>query len=438
MERTIFGGQIVEDLKWLLKKHGVWFVIIFVVIVASALICGRWLDKKQAEEVLEPLPEIESKKSAKTEDVYEKGYDLPLDEGEDAEAKQETKAMMDKIYEVYKECDKGNASNVIVSEQTIREMVGILGKTSFPVLYDNGYDTMYNYQEVETFLNNAIAGKQGEVIIYEVHNDGGIGRNKFSFDGREMYVFYTGYSWTEDCRPVSFGSTYTRIKEWSYTDKGWFCYEYCVPEPPEVTELVDGNCMIRVEPMDEKRREIAEKYLFPLGYQGNNLLCSNWNKEHMGDIDYNGLFEYLYSVEYQERFDSDKYENGIPKDEFERIMTDYLPVTNEQLQTYAVYDEQSRTYVWNRLGCMNYAPNSFGLSMPEITSIEEKENGVLVLTVDAVCERVGSDCVMSHELTVQVKDGKMKYISNQVLGEGLKNIPAYQYRLRRTQNEKSS
>lgn len=88
-----------EDLKWLLKKHGVWFVIIFVVVVVSALICGQRLDKKQAEEVLEPFPEIESKESAKTEDAYEKGYDLPIDESEDAETKQETKAMMDKVYE---------------------------------------------------------------------------------------------------------------------------------------------------------------------------------------------------------------------------------------------------------------------------------------------------------------------------------------------------
>ena len=30
-------------------------------------------------------------------------------------------------------------------------------------------------------------------------------------------------------------------KEWKYTDKGWFCYELCVPEPPEVSEIVDGS-----------------------------------------------------------------------------------------------------------------------------------------------------------------------------------------------------
>ncbi len=35
--------------------------------------------------------------------------------------------------------------------------------------------------------------------------------------------------------------SYTRLKEWKYTDKGWFCYELCVPEPPEVSEIMDGS-----------------------------------------------------------------------------------------------------------------------------------------------------------------------------------------------------
>lgn len=49
--------------------------------------------------------------------------------------------------------------------------------------------------------------------------------------------------------------SYTRIKEWRFTDKGYFCYELCVPEYPEVTEIVDGSCMVRVKPVTEENRE---------------------------------------------------------------------------------------------------------------------------------------------------------------------------------------
>lgn len=427
-----------EDIKWLINKHGKWIVILGAVIIVSSLVLKNKSDKKNVEEVWEPVPQIMQEIRLSEQALYEKGYDLPVDEAEDLKARQEGISMMKKVQEIYKESDKGDALNVTLSEKIVRKMVNLLGKTGRPVLYDNGYDAMHNFQEVDKFLRNATEGKEGEVTIYEVYNDGGIGRNAFVFDGKDMYVLYTGFSWTDDNKPVVTDSTYTRIKKWNYTEKGWFCYEYCVPEPPEVTEIVDGNCMMRVQPLNEKYCELSERYLLPLGYQGNNLLCSDWNEKHMENIDYNGLFEYLYMVEYQERFDSEKYMNGIPKDEFEALMTDYLPVTIEQLQKYAVFDEKSQTYVWNRLGCMNYAPNAFGLSMPEITDIQENEDGTLLLSVDAVCERLGNDCVMSHELTIQLKDGKMKYISNEVSGEGLKNIPAYQYRLRRIQNEKSS
>ena len=58
------------------------------------------------------------------------------------------------------------------------------------------------------------------------------------------------------------------LKEWKYTDKGWFCYELCVPEPPEVSEIMDGSCLIRIKPMTEEQREMSEKCVRGLGISG--------------------------------------------------------------------------------------------------------------------------------------------------------------------------
>ncbi|MFQ7527828.1 MAG: DUF6070 family protein [Mediterraneibacter gnavus] len=44
-----------------------------------------------------------------------------------------------------------------------------------------------------------------------------------------------------------------------------------------------------------------KKCVLPLGYQGNNLLCSNWDREHLEGLDYNGLYEYLYQMKYQKK-----------------------------------------------------------------------------------------------------------------------------------------
>ncbi len=56
-------------------------------------------------------------------------------------------------------------------------------------------------------------------------------------------------------------------------------------------KIVDGSCLIRVKPMTEEQREMSERCVRGLGYQGQNLLCSNWNAENMSELDYNGMFD---------------------------------------------------------------------------------------------------------------------------------------------------
>lgn len=84
-----------------------------------------------------------------------------------------------------------------------------------------------------------------------------------------MYLISACATWnTNDTYGLSYIS-YARIKEWKYTDKGWFCYELCVPEPPEVTEIVDGSCLVRIKPLSKEQREMSERCVQGLGYQGN-------------------------------------------------------------------------------------------------------------------------------------------------------------------------
>lgn len=98
-----------------------------------------------------------------------------------------------------------------------------------------------------------------------------------------------------------------------------------------------------------------------MGYQGNNLLCSNWDREHLEGLDYNGLYEYLYQMKYQKRFVMEEGKNGIPAEEFEQLMSEYLPVTAEQLRNIATFDAEKQEYVWAKLGCGNYAPTHLEL-----------------------------------------------------------------------------
>lgn len=363
----------------------------------------------------------------------ENGYDLPVSDDEREEAETDCKRMMELISDIYKGTDKGDSLNDTLSDEALYEMTEKIKEIGSPVRMNKVYSNLENYEQFKKFLILCTAGNSGTEVIYEIHSDGSIGREKYIYDGNDMYVVASIFTWGNDGKPVMSYISYSKINEWEYTDKGWFCYELCVPDYPEVTEVVDGSCMIRVKPMGDENRKISEKCVLGLAYQGNNLLCSNWDTEHMENLDYNGLYEYLYAMKYGKKFDSENYPNGIPKEEFEKLITEYLPITEKDIQRYAVFDEENQTYEWARLGCFNYTPDYFGTSFPEVTDIRENGDGTVTLTVDAVCEfMLCDDVVITHELTIRFfDDGSFKYLGNKIMNNGISDIPAYEYRISR-------
>ena len=411
-------------------KKCIWFIILI-----SCLLCGCIRKDRTSDSQLMDSRDVDSteenENAKEATEQWGKGYDLPVDEQERKEAELQCKEMMERISGIYESAYKGEASNVVLDDKTVLEMQRKLMETEYPVTTLITYSNMGNYESVDSFLEDCMVGKSGSVVIYEIHDDG-IGRLKFIFDGTDMYVVSAGGIWNDNNKPGISYISYTRIKDWKYTEKGWFCYELCVPEPPEVSEIMDGSCLIRIKPMTEEQREMSERCVRGLGYQGQNLLCSNWDAENMSELDYNGMFEYLYGMKYGEKFNSEDYPNGIPKEEFESLIMEYLPITAEQIQDYAAFDEENQTYYWVRLGCFNYAPTFFGTSLPEVVDIKENEDGTVTLTVEAVCDMViCDDAVITNELTVRfAEDGSFQYLGNKILNDGIMQIPDYQYRIK--------
>ncbi len=370
------------------------------------------------------------KDSSEIEEIWEKGYKLPLEPDVQAEAEEDCIQAMGKIRAVYIEAEKGDALNPVLQDETILKMYDILQETGCPVAASGFYYTMGNDKKMEAFLEDCLSGKESRIVLYKLCTGGGINRSQFLFDGNDMYVVDTVSMWNEKNSPYISNSSYTRIKDWEYTEKGWFSYEYCMPEFPDVTEIANGNSLLRVKPVKEEYIRMAESYLLPIGYMGNNLLRSDWNEEHLEDLDYTGLYESLYRMKYQNTFDAKKYEDGIPKEEFEDLIMEFLPVTREELARYAAFDEEKQNYRWKRLGPLTYMANSFSTSIPEVTDITENPDGTLLVSVDVVCPARGEDSLMSHVLTLRImEDGSVRYLGNQILGDGLEKITEYQYRL---------
>ena len=384
----------------------------------------------QHEKKLKSVPN-NTKEDVISEEDLEKGYDLPVSAQENGEATRDSMQIMSGLEHIYRNADKGDSLNVVLDNKSICKMIKKIKQQGYSVTVSEDYSNMENYKRFSSFLAKAQKKQKGSGVIYEVHSEGSIGREKFIYDGKEMFLLASNASWDDNGKPIITFVSYTRIKKWRYSRKGWFCYELCVPEYPEVTEMVDGSCLIRIKPMSDNKRKLSRKCVRGLAYQGNNILCSNWDQEHMQKIDYNGLYEYLYAMKYKKKFNEKKYPSGIPKDQFEQLIMEYLPVSREDIEKYASYNEKKKTYDWMRLGCFNYAPNFFGTSIPEVTKIKHNSNGTVTLTVDAVCEMVlCNEAVITHELTVKFnKDGSFRYLGNKILNGGIKKIPEYQYRI---------
>ena len=396
------------------------------ILPAAMLLCGvlLWGCADDSEHAGSP------KKVPATAET-EKGYDLPVSDAERREAEADGRKMMGLVSDIYRDAVDDDAPDGILPGEALCEMAEIIGETGVPVRSNKVYSNMENYEKLEAFLNASAAGDSGRAVVYEIHSDGGIGRYEYSRDGEDMYVLAANFIWSDGESPVLAYISRTRLREWRYTEKGWFAYKLCVPEYPEVTEVVDGSCLIRVRPITDENREMSEKYVFGLGYRGNNLLCSDWDAEHPEVLDYNGMYEYLYAMKYRREFPAENYAEGIPKEEFEKLIVEYLPVTAEEIRRYAAFDEEKQAYVWRGLPYSGHISDWFETSVPEVTDVKENEDGTVTLTVDAVCSVIlCDDAVITHELTIQpLEDGGFRYLGNRVLNDGIQEIPDYQYRV---------
>ena len=387
----------------------------------------------QHEKKLKSVPNNNTKEDVISEEDLEKGYDLPVSAQENEEATRDSMQIMSGLEHIYRNADKGDSLNVVLDNKSICKMIKKIKQQGYSVTVSEDYSNMENYKRFSSFLAKAQKKQKGSGVIYEVHSEGSIGREKFIYDGKDMFLLASNASWDDNGKPIITFVSYTRIKKWRYSRKGWFCYELCVPEYPEVTEMVDGSCLIRIKPMSDNKRKLSRKCVRGLAYQGNNILCSNWDQEHMQKIDYNGLYEYLYRMKYGERYEFSGNSSGIPAEEFENLIMEFLPITADQIKKWAVFDSEHQTYDWERLGCLNYSPTYFGTSLPEVVEIRDSGEGNSVLVVDAICDTfICNDAVITSELTVKFNDDKsFKYMGNKILNNGTKEVPKYQYRIKR-------
>lgn len=87
------------------------------------------------------------------------------------------------VQDIYAEADKGDASNVVLTDSVMEQMKKILGRGGVPVISSEEYSVMENYQVMENFLHSSEQGVEGNVILYDIYKTEVL---------REENIFMTG------------------------------------------------------------------------------------------------------------------------------------------------------------------------------------------------------------------------------------------------------
>mgnify|MGYP006883334719 CR=1 FL=1 len=412
-----------EELKWLYRKWGFSFILLFLAVSAGCLVTGIWKEanRKQSEKAWEPVAEI-SDSGAVTNDTRAAGRgeepqeplstqyfleepDSLLSEDEEKELENSALAAAVQVQEVYRDAA---IEEVPPYTYTVRDfsreqrnrVVSMLGTAGYVSVTDGA--NMENHESVQDFYSAYLKEQDTMVTIFDVNLDGLIGAYTFIHRGGKLQTFYVQIGWREGGIPEVISTAVSDIAEIRLTEKGYFIYSYKI-------QLYHSSLrqFWRVEPLSNWCRELTEKYLSGLSYVNYNVLVTDWDRSNVENILMPCMFEDLYRMDTGEIL---RPENGeIPAEVYERIMTTYFPVTKERIREICGYRADTDSYPYEMIFSSPYPP--FG----EVVGDKENPDGTLTLFVDGVWPDYNSDCAFTNIITVQpFDDGTFRYLSNSI------------------------
>ena len=395
-------------------------ILILLTVVIAGMICWGLLhteEKKVAEEVWEPLVEIEDSETVTeeendTETSIDSAYwfipqasDCLILEEEKEQLQSTVLSAAESVREIYKDIVIADAPSYSsgINEFTHEQRKAVVEQLGRSGLVSVEEDTaMQNHEVIETFYADYLDGRDSMVTVFEVYRDGLIGAVTFIYRKGELQTYYIGIRWKEGGIPEIQGTSVSNVAEIKLTEKGYFIYAY---------EYVIAHASLRqywrIEPLPEDCRELTEKYISGLSYVNYNVLVTNWDSSNVEDILMPCMYEDIYRISTGENLKTEDWK--IPAEEYERIMTTYFPVSVEQLREHCGYAEGSNSYEYEMIYASPYPP--FG----EVVDYTKNADGTITLIVDGVWPDYNSDLAFRNTVVVlPFEDGTFRYLSNSI------------------------
>lgn len=421
--RDVWGAGIVENVKWMIRRWGVLFIMLLAVIIASTIILKQ-SRQKEADVLMEdrehlteaPVNSHEVKSiedvagksaddSLDSSDVFQKSEKCLITEDEKRQLQEQALAAAEQVKEVYRDIEvigsSSFASNIVdFTGEQCKEVVALFGQAGFVSITEDC--NMVNPEKIQSFYSDYLEKRDSMFTIYEVNPDGLIGAFTFIYRDDRLQTYYVGIGWQQGGTPEIRSTLVNNIAEMKLTEKGYFIYSYEILIPHSSLRQY-----WRIMPISDQCRELTEKYISRLSYVNYNMLVTNWDSSNVGDILMPCMFEDIYRIYTGEIL---KAENQvIPAELYEQIMTTYFPVSVEKVRELCGYDEGSGTYPYKMIYSRPYPP--FG----EVVDYAENNDGTITLYIDGVWPDYNSDYAFTNIVVVQpFEDGTFRYLSNAI------------------------
>lgn len=322
---------------------------------------------------------------------------------------------LEKIADGYRDIyEKAIQEGTLQSLALKKEIIQYFGSEGYAAVDDTHQFDMIHYEQVEAFCHKAQNHQQENIMIFSVVSDGGFVCYDMQTNQGKIDVMIASVQWQEHQPQITYFEEF-QADEWKYTEDGYFFIEKY--RPPGY-DGVPGQIGFRVEPLDQKCRELNQKYVMPIGYVYNNMLITDWSEEDYSNLDFYDLYDLMYRLQYgsdvprESCYGGTEYE--IPKKQFEEVFHTYFDIDDSVIEENAVYHADTQTYRYRSRGV--YDLEFSDPPYPEVVAYEVQEDGTIKLIIRAVWIKNTSDCAISSELVIRpLQHGEVQYVSHHVL-----------------------
>ena len=339
----------------------------------------------------------------------------------------ESEELAEGYKEIYEEAKK---DDTLHTKEVISQIIETLGEEGCCAVDSENRINMTNADTAEKFCETAQNGEEGACSFFQVTDEGGFIRYDLLSQDGKMEVKRSNLSWTAEGEPAAEQVDAYTAEAWNYTEKGYLFLELARPAG---FDGPSGHTAMRIAPLEEELRQWNERCILPVGYGGNNLFLTDWDRGSLQKLCLYDLYEPFYEMKYGEEkvFDAKvgTKEYEIPSEEFESVLETFLPVDKSLLQMEKGYDPAEDCYLYRQRGQYDIGGNP-DTPYPEVVACEKEEDGTILLTVEAVWKKGNTDRAFTHMVRIGPKeDGTFSYLSNQIVPSEDNQIPSYIPRL---------